>query len=213
MITLAPLLDELSCQAFKYLMIADRRIWAATLAMVAACEADPTRRLTNGHALALLLAAGYAGGGSRGVETLTAILTRETLVPVPARSGGYPRIWYGYRPGFALGARAGLAVGWLSRGGGRRRLALLPDQGAWACWAEAPRRADQVAGIPRADPTQVRLTRLGPHGLAWIHLVRALPPSAYHEELAAFLQQHAALRAHQEELTSGNGRTQGSSLL
>lgn len=192
---LAPLLDELSCQAFKYLMVADRRLWSATLRMAAACEADPAARLRNGHALALLLAAGYAAGGHRGVETLTAVLTRETLSPVPARSGGYPRIWYGYRPNFVVGAGTGLAVGWLSRGAGRRALTLLPDQGAWACWASVPRRSDVVARLPRGDPSSVRVTRLGPRGVAWVRLLRALPPSAFHEELATFLARRAALRA------------------
>ncbi|MGC9360533.1 MAG: hypothetical protein ACP5G7_09205 [Anaerolineae bacterium] len=195
---LAPLLDELSCQAHKYLMIADRRLWSAMLRMVAACEENPDAELRNGHAVALLLAAGYAAGGHRGVERLTGVLIRETLPPAPARSGGYPRIWYGYRPTFCLGADAGLAVGWLSRGAGRRRLTMLPDDGAWACWAEAPRRLDQVAELPRGDPSLVRVTRLGPRGVPWVHLVHALPPSAFHEELVAFLLHRAGLQMASE---------------
>ncbi len=195
---LAPLLDELSCQPQRYLMLADRRLWSATLRLVAACDEDPDAELLNGHAVALLLAAGYAAGGHRGVERLTGVLTRETLAPAPARSGGYPRIWYGYRPTFCIGTDTGLAVGWLSRGAGRHRLTMLPDEGAWACWAEAPRRLDQVADLPRSDPSLVRVTRLGPRGVAWVHLVRGLPPSAFHEELAAFLLHRTGLQPASE---------------
>jgi hypothetical protein len=201
---LAPLLDELSCQAEKYLMIADRRLWSATLRLVAACDEDPDAELGNGHAVALLLAAGYAAGGHRGVERLTGVLTREALAPTPARSGGYPRIWYGYRPTFCVGAGVGLAVGWLSRGARRHRLTMLPDEGAWACWAEAPRRLDQVADLPRCDPSLVRVTRLGSGGVAWVHLVHALPPSAFHEELAAFLLHRTGLRAPSEHGIEGD---------
>jgi len=196
MSSLAPMLDELSCQAHKYLMIADRRVWSAILRLVAACEESPDAQLRNGHALALLLAAGYAAGGRRGVERLTDVLTHETLPPAPARSGGYPRIWYGYRSSFCVGAGVGVAVGWLSRGADRRRLTLLPDEGAWACWAEAPRRVDEVAKLPHSDPSLVRVTRLGPRGVAWVHLVRALPPSAFHEDLVRFLLCHTALQAN-----------------
>jgi len=175
MSSLAPMLDELSCQAHKYLMIADRRVWSAILRLVAACEESPDAQLRNGHALALLLA---------------------TLPPAPARSGGYPRIWYGYRSSFCVGAGVGVAVGWLSRGADRRRLTLLPDEGTWACWAEAPRRVDEVAKLPHSDPSLVRVTRLGPRGVAWVHLVRALPPSAFHEDLVRFLLCHTALQAN-----------------